>query len=180
VRAQKNVTDRYRQQEVRSSGGQEFRQEARSFGGGQQEFRQESRSFGGGQQEFRQSFQNDYQRQSNSRQEAADSYQFRGAARDQQEYRVKSANTGVSPARYVVEQRVAYRPEQHGQYTRNTYQSSYSRENYGPGERRYSPLRKDGQSKVVQEETKDNKKEDEMKKVQFAEKKEEKKSENKK
>ena len=119
-------------------------------------------------------------RQSNSRQEAGE-YQYRGAASREQDYRVKSANN-VSPARYVVEQRIAYRPEhQQAQYTRNTgYTSQYSRENYGPGERRYSPLRKDGtqvsynneRESNKQEEQKDNKKEDDQKKVQFADKKE--------
>ena len=152
----------------------------------QQQFRssQQERALSGGapqQQDMRRSYNAEFTNQaraSNSRQESSAEYQFRGAAARDQDYRVKSANN-VSPARYVVEQRIAYRPEhQQAEYTRNTgYTSQYSRENYGPGERRYSPLRKEGASfnnerdNNKQEEQKDNKKEDE-KKVQFADKKE--------
>jgi hypothetical protein len=76
---------------------------------------------------------------------------------------VKSASN-VSPARYVVEQRIAYRPAEAQQVARgNTFQSSYSRENYGPGEKRYSPLRKDGK-------TQEDSKKEEEKKVQFEKK----------
>ena len=94
-------------------------------------------------------------RSSYTRQEPASSYQFA-------DVRTKSANN-VSPARYVVEQRIAYRPEHaqavqvrevtrtSGGYTvgyNNTGNTGYtssvvSRENYGPGERRVSPLRKE-------------------------------------
>ena len=149
-------------------------------------------------------------RSSYSRQEAGSSYQFGGGARETEYVRTKSANN-VSPARYVVEQRIAYRPEQAvqvrevtrtsggyagGYTTGNTgYSSSVvSRENYGPGERRGSPLRKEfvpysntneresnkqfvqnGESstmQVVQEDARDNKQEGEKRvtKVQFAEK----------
>jgi hypothetical protein len=90
----------------------------------------------------------------------------------------------------VVEQRIAYRPEQQPSYTRTTqntgYQSQYSRENYGEA-RRYSPLRKDGNSSFQQrdkmEETRDNRRDatnDDSKHVQFADRKDDQKKGDKK
>lgn len=124
VRAQKIASERsnvMRAQEYKSSGAQE--QQFRGSFAQEQQFRNSS----SGEQYRATTYAApaDYTRQSNSRQEATD-YQFKGAAAQQQDYsRTKSANN-VSPARYVVEQRIAYRPEHQQAYaqasnvTRNT------------------------------------------------------------
>jgi len=148
VRASRNVSDRASAQQFRYS------------------VNERATSGGLAQQEMRRSYNNEFAqqaRQANSRQEE---FQYRGAAVRDQDYRVKSANN-VSPQRYVVEQRIAYRPEHHqAQYTRNTgYTSQYSRENHG--ERRYSPLRKENTSYEAskKEDVKESKKEEEKKEV---------------